>query len=820
MEKMKMKEINVEKKKINDKLINFSSVELNEIFQNNMLITNNKSKKKILEKSKKENTLLTFGVLTKIELQNKISSEVLNFAKFFIYKKTNNFEYASKIINILLKTVNQIEYIKEHKIVNYPEDIEEIMKWYNQLFEKELIKKNFTMELLSEIVYSDNINLKYLNIDYTIVISNNLENDNLESNQKNNLNVFLTNKKIPIYEFSQIENETNEALNYVTNLIKEGIHIGNIKIYAPENYYDLLKTMSHNYKVNLNINKQRKLLSVTKVNKLIKLMKKKGLQNTFNEHVMTGEFKDEESKKILLLINKYIEIEKEEEFYDFLKEELKVLTQEKVLIKDEIEVDNITNFDFSKENHNIIIGCNNEDFLKLKKENNYFSDEAIKFLNFETSIEKNLKIMNEIEEILNFSNLQKSYFSFSTKIYSKEVQINDKLSKNKYEIKDTEEMLTNKRTSYSSDIYLIFKNNKFLKNNNKETEKNILKYSSKKEILVEINREQFKKKQSISATMLTSYFECEYKFYLQRILKIYPQKTNQLSLDIGSYIHYILEHTVNQEKIETYSSLEEKENLVIYEKKIVEDIKIISDYSKKEKLFFNTESSDKKNSIIERINMYSLDLIKVLIEQIKSEKFSILEVEKKLEYNKKGYTIVGKIDQILVDDNDNFIVVDYKSGKAKLELNIKDLENGIDMQNVIYFLLIKNNYNKAKSAGTYRVKVTPTLIEPKDKDKKTNLRNGHTKNNIDILNKINEENYVGLTRKKDNEFKKTKALIEEEDFDEFEQLVESKIDEFIQNMEMGTKVKINPLKTKNKDACEYCQYRNICYKSFKNYINK
>ena len=108
-------------------------------------------------------------------------------------------------------------------------------------------------------------------------------------------------------------------------------------------------------------------------------------------------------------------------------------------------------------------------------------------------------------------------------------------------------------------------------------------------------------------------------------------------------------------------------------------------------------------------------------------------------------------------------------------------------------------------------------------DESTLKLNGYTLNdleNISILdNTYVSSNFINkLSIGKDGNFGRYSKLITEEEINSLSILVESKIKKLMDSI-VERKFDINPKKIEKKlDTCNYCEYKNVCYKSLKDYI--
>ena len=109
-------------------------------------------------------------------------------------------------------------------------------------------------------------------------------------------------------------------------------------------------------------------------------------------------------------------------------------------------------------------------------------------------------------------------------------------------------------------------------------------------------------------------------------------------------------------------------------------------------------------------------------------------------------------------------------------------------------------------------------------EKRKNLRlSGITVNDIDLISKFDDsyENSEVIKSlrivKKTGEFGKSKRIISRDQRDELLKLVSTIIDNTIESVCAG-KFDIHPIKiAKLADGCEYCEYKDICYRKYKDF---
>ena len=170
---------------------------------------------------------------------------------------------------------------------------------------------------------------------------------------------------------------------------------------------------------------------------------------------------------------------------------------------------------------------------------------------------------------------------------------------------------------------------------------------------------------------------------------------------------------------------------------------------------------------------------------------------KEIENKNIKVVLTGSIDLVLKDDNDNTVVIDYKTGHAP-KVNIED---GLSMQMFIYMYALKDKYPSIKPFGLFYQEIPKTETDL-EKKKDIKFRGFKVSTDQNLLNNfaqaIDSKVYSDITKP---DIKSSEDLARAID------LVEDKI--------MDAKDKILSLdfhQTPSKESCMYCHFSEICYK--------
>ena len=194
------------------------------------------------------------------------------------------------------------------------------------------------------------------------------------------------------------------------------------------------------------------------------------------------------------------------------------------------------------------------------------------------------------------------------------------------------------------------------------------------------------------------------------------------------------------------------------------------------------------------------------------EKEIIIDIDKNNNIKFKGF-----VDKILYDDFDKeciCMIVDYKTGEPKLDLN--NTYYGLNMQLPVYIYLIKNSnlISNVRIGGFYLQKIlnNETSI---DKKKELLKLQGYSNSDLDVISKVdssytNSDIIKGL-KVSNNGFYAYSKIINDDEIDFMNNVVDKKIKEASEKI-LSCNFDINPKKIGDKNiSCEYCKYKDICY---------
>jgi len=173
-----------------------------------------------------------------------------------------------------------------------------------------------------------------------------------------------------------------------------------------------------------------------------------------------------------------------------------------------------------------------------------------------------------------------------------------------------------------------------------------------------------------SPTMLKSFLSCKRHFYYKYIQKLKVPSDND-NINEGAILHQVLYMLFNQQRqFLNYNEIKEQFNKCLSNYIVSLNIKDIRyDYYS---ILWEKKLEGFLSSQIEHLSLG----------------WGIKELEYKIKGDINGLSFQGVIDRIDIDDNNNIVVLDYKTGLTT-KSNHKDIEKITDFQMSIYHNLLK-----------------------------------------------------------------------------------------------------------------------------------
>lgn len=728
------------------------------ILNNSLIISNNK--KELLE-IKESNPFLNFKIINKKELFSNLFFHYDSKANLYLYRKGILLDNTDEILNNLY-------FLKP----NINSKIDNLISLKNELEQnKLLLKEDFYQD------YLKNKKIILYDLDLDIELKSIFEQLNIQPIIINN--EFKLDKCV--YEFNNFDEEIRFIFEQIALLIEKGIPLNKIKILTNnELYISSLKKYENYFSFKFNFSNEEKIIHSNDIKLFKSIFSSTNLDETLTQienRIIDVDAFNKLLRKILE-VKSYIQENEIEDYIDYITKKIKISS-----IKYENGIDVVSSLDnLDKEDYLLIPGFILNQYPKIIKDEDYLSDKEKIILNMVTSNQKQLfQENNFIRSLSKFNNVIISYCLKNDK-----EEYYPSLLIEKYNlpiIKNYE--FTN--YVYSKDYYNYFNSNVLDEYNNFSFISPYLKNIDAKEIEYKTYTNQFTNinnfilpNMKLSYTSLKTYFECGFKFYLSRILKI-DEFEDTLSTKLGTIMHKYLELVAKNKKIDfdellSLYSLTNKERIII---------------------------SALKNQIIleeENINnLFNSTCLKTINAEDTSFSYSL----------NNNFILEGKIDLILSNQN-HYVIIDYKTNDSE-NFSPDLIKYGFSLQLPIYYLLTKNgssNFINKDISGLY---INTILSKNYFKnDFKYLLLNGLTFNdNFDLIQGEQE-----LIKKQNRNY----ISYDNEEFKNNIDTTSKIINEACNQIQDGN-FKINPKVIQNKvDSCKYCKYKDICYMTYKDIV--
>lgn len=728
------------------------------ILNNSLIISNNK--KELLE-IKKSNPFLNFKIINKKELFSNLFFHYDSKANLYLYRKGILLDNTDEILNNLY-------FLKP----NINSKIDNLISLKNELEQnKLLLKEDFYQD------YLKNKKIILYDLDLDIELKSIFEQLNIQPIIINN--EFKLDKYV--YEFNNFDEEIRFIFEQIALLIEKNIPLNKIKILTNnELYISNLKKYENYFSFKFNFSNEEKIIHSNDIKLFKSIFSSTNLDETLTQienRIIDVDAFNKLLRKILE-VKSYIKENEIENYIDYITKKIKISS-----IKYENGIDVVSSLDnLDKEDYLLIPGFILNQYPKIIKDEDYLSDKEKIILNMVTSNQKQLfQENNFIRSLSKFNNVIISYCLKNDK-----EEYYPSLLIEKYNlpiIKNYE--FTN--YVYSKDYYNYFNSNVLDEYNNFSFISTYLKNIDAKEIEYKTYTNQFTNinnfilpNMKLSYTSLKTYFECGFKFYLNRILKI-DEFEDTLSTKLGTIMHKYLELVAKNKKIDfdellSLYSLTNKERIII---------------------------SALKNQIIleeENINnLFNSTCLKTVNAEDTSFSYSL----------NNNFILEGKIDLILSNQN-HYVIIDYKTNDSE-NFSPDLIKYGFSLQLPIYYLLTKNgssNFINKDISGLY---INTILSKNYFKnDFKYLLLNGLTFNdNFDLIQGEQE-----LIKKQNRNY----ISYDNEEFKNNIDTTSKIINEACNQIQDGN-FKINPKVIQNKvDSCKYCKYKDICYMTYKDIV--
>lgn len=645
------------------------------------------------------------------------------------------------------------------------------------------------------------------------------------------INTYEVNKDLKVYiqEFKNVKEEIMFLVNDISFKLKSGVLPKNIKVNCPDNsYYSIIKEMFNLAKIDITFPKKISLIEYNYIKMFLNKLKDyfdNDLYDGFNNCLVDTENINHLDKIKDALINVLNEIIaktsnlKVVDIYDYLIYRLKNTNVNNEKYENTIEFIDCFNKKLNKDDIVYFIGFNQDMIPKTYKDDDYLSDLEKKKIGINDSLktnelekEKVMKVIKSLGHVYitySLSSLEGSLVrsSFIDEIEKETNVIKDFYKENIYQAYS--KPLLHLNYAKERDLYEKYKTISLKFKTFNPLFKNEKRYDPS---FSGLNKAEYSKfinpNLYLSYTSIDSYYECPFKFYLERILKI-NKVTNLDAIQIGNLFHYVFCELLKNDDISDINNYVDK---------------LINEFVSQENIILDNKK-EVYYSIYKEMILKNYEFISL---QMKNSKFKLRDLEKEYQITiDKDCRVIlkGKIDKVLtlkMRGKEYAIVIDYKTGSS--DFSFDNVLYGQNMQLLFYYMFLES-VSEVAFGGAYLTSVLPSLPFLYDKNKTYDeqlkehfLLNGYSNEDTFVLSQIDDcygtsESFLkGIKLTKDDSLTKNsyKKVLTEEEFNKILNLAKERIDEAIDNI-IKAKFDIRPIKIGKELACTYCPYKDICY---------
>lgn len=596
-------------------------------------------------------------------------------------------------------------------------------------------------------------------------------------------------KRPKVYHFSTIKDELFYLFNYLLKLQSTGEDLKNIRvIYLGNEYVDEINKMASFFHLDPQVDTEIPLISYPSIQKLMK---------EDIENIEFSSIDDEEAlSKAISIFNEFhlneLGKEQKKSVFNSLINTTKVIKKSNSIIKFSDKLD-YTNQKV------IILGLNQGNAPKVKKDIDYFDDNLKDVLGVSTTkeINENAKVLLS-DYLTNQNILYVSYksscngSSYYPSSLIRELQLIeehgqfDAVFENDYAPLMLGSMEDNlKKYGKMSPYYKTMKDHYHI---------NYLNYTN---VVNGLNAQLGDIIQNYSYSRIKVYYLCSYAYYLQYILGI-NEFEDTFATKFGKIAHKVIENAYSSDFV--FSSCFEK---------------AVSEY----------EFSQSENIFLERLKNELEAVVNIIIRHyrlMKSDNY-VLEKQFKMKISENTY-LNGIVDKLVVLSSNNkkyYVIIDNKTGVEEFKEEL--LPYGFSMQLPIYYLLVSNdsNYQDMEPLGLY---IQPLHINkiavPKDNKDDFYLKNfklqGVTLDDKEAIRNFdptfNDSLFIkGLKTLKNGEFRSSCKVASSDRFLQYRSLALEKIKEADAKIRNG-EFTINPKVINGKNvSCPFCPFKDVCY---------
>lgn len=361
---------------------------------------------------------------------------------------------------------------------------------------------------------------------------------------------------------------------------------------------------------------------------------------------------------------------------------------------------------------------------------------------------------------------------------------------------------------------------------------------------------------SLTASRVDLFNTCRFAFFMRHGLKAKPRKKAEFAApQTGTFIHYVLENTLNEITKQFGSAKNIKDQDTDKIKQIMQDC--IENYIK-EYLGGSLEKQTARfRYLFKRLVKTMEQILQNVLDELKVSDFMPIDYELKFGFNgdlpeikcsddENAITLSGTADRVdgyIKNGKLNIRVMDYKSGTKSFSLN--DIWNGLNLQMILYLYAIQQNglehYKNKLNQNIDEINPAAVLYIPtkeqlldldqnqpdeviKTLREKALKRSGLVCDDVSILDAMengieDKSKFLPVKFKTPKPTKKnpeptpeltvTSAIASLEKFGKLARFAQDKLLEMAKEMKTGD-IPAAPCKQGQSVRCDYCEYKSAC----------
>ena len=246
-------------------------------------------------------------------------------------------------------------------------------------------------------------------------------------------------KELTVYEFSTVFDEVEFVFNKICTLIKTGVNINQIKLAGVSSEYEeVLLDFSKFYNIPISLSRKVSLYE-TNVGKKTCSYIEEGYDFYDTIQFLRKDYPDNELVDLTIdIFNKYAFFKEEKKnILKFIIDDMKNTYKKEKSNKDEIEIITLENNEIADSNYIFLLGFNNGNFPKVKKDEDFISNALKEEIGLSTTLEENKLVKRSLmNHLFTINNLTITY---KLKTYFEEYYPSTLISDYKMKVEKIEE---------------------------------------------------------------------------------------------------------------------------------------------------------------------------------------------------------------------------------------------------------------------------------------------------------------------------------------------------------------------------------------------